>query len=80
MAWRIEFDPSAEKELAKLGREQVQRILKFLSERVAKSDDPRGVGEALKGSKLATLSTIACGGSHSLGIRISSSRNDMCTI
>jgi mRNA interferase RelE/StbE len=55
MAWRIEFDPSAEKELGKLGREQAQRILKFLSERVAKLDDPRGMGEALKGSKLGAF-------------------------
>ncbi len=51
MAWRIEFDPSAEKELRKLGREPSQRILKFLSERVAQLNDPRAIGEALKGSK-----------------------------
>ena len=52
MAWRIEFEPSAEKELRKLGREQSHRILKFLSERVVKLNDPRAIGEALKGSKL----------------------------
>jgi mRNA interferase RelE/StbE len=51
MTWRIEFDPSAEKELRKLGREPSQLILKFLSERVAHLDDPRAIGEALKGSK-----------------------------
>jgi len=55
MAWRIEFDPSAEKELGKLDREAAQRILKFLFERVAKLDDPRGIGEALKGSKLGNF-------------------------
>jgi mRNA interferase RelE/StbE len=44
MAWRIEFDPSAEKELRKLGREKGHRILKFLSERVVKLNDPRAIG------------------------------------
>ncbi len=52
MAWRIEFDPSAEKELGKLGREPARRILTFLSERVTGLGDPRRIGEALKGSKL----------------------------
>ncbi|KGE50220.1 type II toxin-antitoxin system RelE family toxin [Xanthomonas axonopodis] len=52
MAWRIEIDPAAEKELDKLGREVAKRILRFLFDRVAKLDDPRSIGEALKGSKL----------------------------
>ncbi|MBJ9698302.1 type II toxin-antitoxin system RelE family toxin [Burkholderia cenocepacia] len=52
MAWRIEIDPPAEKELDKLGREVAKRILRFLFDRVAKLDDPRSIGEALKGSKL----------------------------
>lgn len=52
MAWRIELDPAAEKELGKLGRQAAQRILRFLSERVATLEDPRSIGEALKGSKL----------------------------
>ena len=52
MAWRIEFDPSAEKELGKLDREAARRILKFLFERVAKLEGPRSIGEALKGSRL----------------------------
>ena len=52
MVWRIELDPSAAKELGKLGHEPARRILKFLSERIAKLDDPRSIGEALKGSKL----------------------------
>jgi mRNA interferase RelE/StbE len=55
MTWRIEFDPAAAKELGKLGREPAQRILKFLSERLAKLDDPRSIGEALKGSRLAAF-------------------------
>lgn len=47
MAWKIEFAKSAEKELYKLDRPVVQRILRFLRDRV--TDDPRSVGEPLKG-------------------------------
>ena len=43
--------PSTE-ELAKLDKQVARRILAFLRERVAVLDDPRTVGEALKGSKL----------------------------
>ena len=52
MTWKIEFDPAAARELAKLDRKQARRILSFLSERVAQLDDPRSIGEPLKGSKL----------------------------
>jgi len=52
MAWRIEFDPTAKKELDKLGHPVAQRILRFLFERLARLDDPRSIGEALKGEKL----------------------------
>lgn len=52
MAWRIEFQRAAERELDKLGHEVSRRILKFLYDRVAKLDDPRAIGEALKGSEL----------------------------
>ncbi len=52
MAWRIEFEDAALKELAKLDKSVARRILAFLRERVAVLDDPRSVGEALKGSKL----------------------------
>ncbi|HVZ58542.1 MAG TPA: type II toxin-antitoxin system RelE/ParE family toxin [Patescibacteria group bacterium] len=55
MAWIIEFDPSAEKELDKLDSQQAKRILKFLFDRVSHLDDPRSIGEALKGSKFNTL-------------------------
>lgn len=40
------------RELGKLGHEPAQRIAKFLFERVAPLDDPRSIGEALKGSEL----------------------------
>lgn len=55
MAWIIEFDPSAEKELGKLDHQQAKRILKFLFDRVANLDDPRSIGEALNGSRFNTL-------------------------
>ena len=52
LAWRGEFEDAALKELAKLDKPVARRILAFLRERVAALDDPRSVGEALKGSKL----------------------------
>ena len=52
MAWKVELDPAVERELDKLDRQDARRILVFLFERVAKLDDPRSIGEALKGSKL----------------------------
>jgi mRNA interferase RelE/StbE len=55
MAWRIEFDPAAEKELDKLDGQTARRILKFLFERLSPMDDPRSLGGALKGSKLGEL-------------------------
>ena len=55
MAWRIEFSPLAEKALAKLDRQSAQLILRFLNERVALLDDPRQIGEALKGSTLGAF-------------------------
>lgn len=55
MAWKIEFDPAAAKELNKIDRPTAKRILTFLHDRVAVLDDPRSLGEALKGSKLGTF-------------------------
>jgi len=52
LAWRIEFEDAALKELGKLDKPVARRILAFLRERVAVLDDPRSIGEALKGSKL----------------------------
>jgi mRNA interferase RelE/StbE len=49
MAWAIKFDAAAERELNKLDPAIARRILKFLLERVAKLDDPRRLGERLKG-------------------------------
>lgn len=52
MAWTIEFDPAAVRELDKLDPQISRRVLKFLHGRLALLDDPRSIGEALKGSKL----------------------------
>lgn len=55
MTWTIEFDPSAEKELDKIDRQQAKRILRFLFDRVVHLEDPRSIGEALKGSRFESL-------------------------
>lgn len=52
MAWRIEFDDGAKKDLAKLDKPIAKRVIDFLRERVANLEDPRSIGEALKGSRL----------------------------
>ena len=52
MAWRIELSPEAQKKLDGFDRQDTRRILKFLYERVASLEDPRSIGEALKGSRL----------------------------
>ena len=50
MAWRVEFARGAQKDLAKLDASGRDRVLRFLAERVERSDDPRTLGEALKGA------------------------------
>jgi mRNA interferase RelE/StbE len=52
MAWRIEYDRNVQRDLDKLDQQIARRIIRFMGERVAKLDDPRSIGEALKGSKL----------------------------
>ncbi|MDP2828365.1 MAG: type II toxin-antitoxin system RelE/ParE family toxin [Sulfuricellaceae bacterium] len=52
MVWQINFDDAAKKDLAKLDKQIAKHIVAFLRERLAALDDPRGIGEALKGSKL----------------------------
>ena len=52
MAWTIEFDRSAQRELSKLDHATAARILAFLRDRVAPLDDPRVIGQALRGRKL----------------------------
>jgi mRNA interferase RelE/StbE len=52
MAWKLEFEPPAVKELKKLDTQTRTRILKFLHERIATLDNPRDIGEALQGKRL----------------------------
>ena len=49
MAWSIEFEPDARRELEKLDKSVSDRILKFLRQRLAVLDDPRSIGERLQG-------------------------------
>jgi mRNA interferase RelE/StbE len=51
MAWKIELSAEADRQLDKLDPQVAQRILKFLRDRVAPLDNPRSIGEALRGSK-----------------------------
>lgn len=52
MAWTVEISESALRELDKLDPQHTRRILKFLNDRIAGSNDPRTVGQALQGAKL----------------------------
>jgi mRNA interferase RelE/StbE len=51
MAWTVDIAPAALKDLDKLGSKPRQRILNFLSDRVAFLEDPRKLGKALAGKK-----------------------------
>lgn len=52
MTWKVELSTQARKNLKQLDPQIARRILTFLHSRVAALDDPRSIGEALKGSKL----------------------------
>lgn len=52
MAWTIELDRAAERDIRKLDRQTARRILAFLHGRVRTLDDPRSIGQALKGPRL----------------------------
>ena len=49
MAWRIEFDAGAMKDLRNLDQPVARRITRFLRERVAVMDDPRDLGAPMRG-------------------------------
>ncbi|TCT23859.1 type II toxin-antitoxin system RelE family toxin [Thiobaca trueperi] len=55
MAWRIDFERGAERDLRKLDPPVARRILSFLHQRLALLDDPRTLGEALQGSRLGAF-------------------------
>jgi mRNA interferase RelE/StbE len=55
MAWKVELDPSAERDLDRLDPQVARRLLEFLYERVARLDNPRGIGSPLQGPKFGEL-------------------------
>jgi mRNA interferase RelE/StbE len=55
LAWEINFEANALSELSKLDPPIAKRIVKFLRERVAKLDDPRTIGESLRGTRLGNF-------------------------
>jgi mRNA interferase RelE/StbE len=86
LAWRIDFDEEAVKELAKLDKPVARRVTTFLRERVAPLEDPRSIGEALKGSKLGEfwkyrvgdyriIASIEDGALRILVVRVGNRRN-----
>ncbi|MDR2014355.1 MAG: type II toxin-antitoxin system RelE/ParE family toxin [Azoarcus sp.] len=51
MAWKVELSSLALKNLDQLDPQIARRILSFLRERLILQDDPRSIGESLKGSR-----------------------------
>ena len=49
--WRVEFDRAAVRDLRRLGADGEGRILRYLRERIAGSEDPRRFGHALTGDR-----------------------------
>lgn len=49
MACTIEYSETARKELRKLDKTAARRIVDFMDERIAASDDARELGKALQG-------------------------------
>ena len=52
MAWQIEFDPDALKDLRKIDKPIQIRLVGFLRTRVSSLSNPRDIGEALSGQRL----------------------------
>jgi mRNA interferase RelE/StbE len=52
LAWPIEFDPDALKDLKRLDRPVQVGLVAFLRDRLAPLEDPRSLGEALSGALL----------------------------
>lgn len=52
MAWKVELDRAAVRDLGNLDRQAARRILAFLYGRLAILDDLRSIGQSLKGSRL----------------------------
>ncbi|CAN7230643.1 type II toxin-antitoxin system RelE/ParE family toxin [Rhizobium sp. LjRoot30] len=55
MAWTIDFDDKAIKNLQKIGKTEATRIRDFLHTRIKPIDNPRQLGRALEGQKFNHL-------------------------
>lgn len=49
MAWHVEIEEDAERELQRLGKAAAGRITKYLRGRLATTEDPRRFGHPLRG-------------------------------
>ena len=52
MAWQIELDDVAKKQLAQLDKPVAKRIIEFLRLRLAQLENPRNLGAALQEAEL----------------------------
>lgn len=50
MNWVINYTETVRKQLKKLDKKTVKRILDYMDERVLKSENPRSAGQSLRGS------------------------------
>jgi len=55
MAYRVEVSADAGKQLKKLDATTRERLIRFMLDRLAKIEDPRSIGEALKGERYGEL-------------------------
>ena len=54
MAWIVQFDAAADRDLKKIDQQQKRRILKYLKKKIATKKDPRRFGDPLQ-KKLSGL-------------------------
>ena len=55
MAWSIELGPRAQRQLKQLDQQIARSLSRFLYERIASLENPRSIGEALKGTEFGDL-------------------------
>jgi len=54
-SWELQIDPDAIADLGRLDGSVRKRIAKFLEDRLLNLDNPRSIGEALRGTRLGDL-------------------------
>jgi mRNA interferase RelE/StbE len=55
LIWKIEFQRAAVKQLGALTKSDANRIVSFLTDRIARDGNPRRTGAALQGSELGNF-------------------------